>query len=259
VILRIILAKGDSLTSNEISFVLDNLMVWSLNQKKQEEVIDLALEGQKWPFDHGLYSGTQRSHFFFHGNHNVESDLILLEELGFIWSLPDIASRRYNITSLGEDAIRRIDKGRTPRAEKKQSNQIFVACAFGYEEIDTLYDICLNQTFKSLNCNGYRVDRSEPNLTITEAILDAIDESKVILADLTFSRPSVYFEAGYALSQGIPLLLTCRSDHYRGAKDTLKVHFDLEQFKISFWKLKDGEFIWPKGMDVKTRLGELLK
>ena len=124
-ILGILSAKGDSATLNEIAFVLDNLTVWSLNQKTQKEVIDLALKGQKWPIDYRLYSGTQRSELFFPGNHNVESDLAVLEELGFINSIPEIPSKRYNISSVGKDALARIDKGRIPRAERKKDQSNF--------------------------------------------------------------------------------------------------------------------------------------
>jgi nucleoside 2-deoxyribosyltransferase len=80
-----------------------------------------------------------------------------------------------------------------------------------------------------------------------------------VLADLTHARPSVYFEVGYAQGLGVPLLLTCRKDHYRAAHDNARVHFDLEQYKISFWSRNSkGQFIWAKGMEPTKRLKSLV-
>jgi hypothetical protein len=100
---------------------------------------------------------------------------------------------------------------------------------------------------------------TEPKHSITEAILEGIAECACVIADLTFARPSVYFEVGLAHGLGIPLLLTCRLDHHKGNESDKKVHFDLEQYKISFWtKTADGEFRWPKNMTPKSRLRALL-
>lgn len=69
----------------------------------------------------------------------------------------------------------------------------------------------------------------------------------------------MYFEAGFALSLGVPILLTCRKDHYRCFEDNRRVHFDLEQFKISFWeRQKRGKISWAEGMEPVERLGQLL-
>ncbi|MBE0573378.1 hypothetical protein IH575_00540 [Candidatus Dojkabacteria bacterium] len=43
---------------------------------------------------------------------------------------------------------------------------------------------------------------------------------------------------GYAVGLGIPLATTCRQDHFRGERDDQRVHFDLQQYKSSFWKKK---------------------
>tara|TARA_R110002050_G_scaffold85135_1_gene181727 strand:- start:12337 stop:12663 length:327 start_codon:yes stop_codon:yes gene_type:complete len=97
-------------------------------------------------------------------------------------------------------------------------------------------------------------------LPITEDIVENILNAKCIIADLTYARPSVYFEVGYAHGLPADLLLTCREDHHRGIKDDAKIHFDLEQFKISFWSVdSNGNFKWRKNMDPQFRLGEILK
>ncbi len=65
-----------------------------------------------------------------------------------------------------------------------------------------------------------------------------IDQSRLVIADLTDERPNVYCEVGYAKSKGIPFILTF---HKRRRKDKPpwdresspgnKVHFDLTPYR----------------------------
>ena len=144
-----------------------------------------------------------------------------------------------------------------PATDKQTS--VFVACAFGLRDIDALCERCLMSACTALGYDCVRVDLTEPPQTITEAIMDGISESAAIIADLTHARPSVYFEVGFAHALGLPILLTCRRDHYRGIRDDTRVHFDLEQFKISFWtRTKQGAYRWAKDMKPHERLAKLL-
>ena len=71
---------------------------------------------------------------------------------------------------------------------------------------------------------------------------------------------TVYFGVGFAHRLGVPLLLTCRDDHYRSQIDNSRVHFDLEQFKISFWSPnKSGGIDWPASMNPTDRLAKLIE
>ncbi|MEW6369068.1 MAG: hypothetical protein AB1714_30945 [Acidobacteriota bacterium] len=143
-------------------------------------------------------------------------------------------------------------------APERRAN-VFVACAFGHSDIDMLYDNQLAPACASLGYEPVRVDMTEPKQTITEAILEGITECACAIADLTYARPSVYFEVGFAHGLGVPLLLTCRSDHAHGKNDDVKVHFDLEQYKISFWTRTPRRGIqWPRKMKPSLRLSELV-
>jgi len=136
----------------------------------------------------------------------------------------------------------------------------FVAQAIGDEDTDRLYAEVFCPSCLSLGLQAYRVDLEEPSRTISDAILDKIEEAVCVIADLTYARQSVYFEAGFALGLGLPLLLTCRRDHRQHIRDDLRVHFDLAQFKISFWaEGKNGSFRWTRGMAPKERLSHLTK
>ena len=165
------------------------------------------------------------------------------------------------LTSEGERVAKSIKEERflILRPAPTRRSTIFVACAFGHDDIDILYEKQLVPALEALRYNPIRIDMSEPNKSITEAILEGITDCACAIADLTYARPSVYFEVGFAHGLGVPLLLTCRSDHHRGKHDDHKVHFDLEQYKISFWsRTPKGGFRWPKNMNPSLRLPTLV-
>ena len=65
-----------------------------------------------------------------------------------------------------------------------------------------------------------------------------IDESELVIADLTDERPNVYCEVGYAKSRGIPFILTFHKESSpagppwdRKVAGGNRVHFDLAAFR----------------------------
>ena len=145
------------------------------------------------------------------------------------------------------------------RPKPSLRSSIFVVCAFGYDEIDQLYNDHFAPACGELGYTPVRVDMNEPVQTISEHIMEGITEAECVIADLTHARPSVYFEVGYAHGLGVPLLLTCRKDHYRGTNDNARVHFDLEQYKISYWSRNSKQqFTWTKGMEPAKRLTSIV-
>lgn len=145
------------------------------------------------------------------------------------------------------------------RPAVKERSTIFVACAFGRDDIDLLHKEVLSPAISLLNYRVKRVDSSEPRNTITNEILTGITECACVVADLTYARQSVYFEVGFAQGLGIPIILTCRKDHMLGSEDKLKVHFDLVQYKISFWEKTNNQFSWSPDMNPEFRLKAILK
>ena len=166
------------------------------------------------------------------------------------------------LTDYGSQIYKKLSKKRNIvlRSPPSTQSSIFIASAFGYEVIDKLYFNYFKPLCEGLRYIPVRIDFKEPNNTITQAILESITETKAIIADLTFARPSVYFEVGFAQGIGVPLLLTCRKDHYRGAREEMRVHFDLEQYKISFWEYTAEQgFAWGENMAPDIRLNNMLK
>jgi nucleoside 2-deoxyribosyltransferase len=68
------------------------------------------------------------------------------------------------------------------------------------------------------------------NNRIDDEIAAMIRRSKFIVADFTGRRGGVYFEAGFALGMGLPVIWVC-------SKDELKdVHFDTRQYNFIVWE-----------------------
>ena len=94
-----------------------------------------------------------------------------------------------------------------------------------------------------LDC-GYhvvRVDRERHNDDITDRILAGIRAAQFLIADFTFQRPGVYYEAGFAQGLGRTVIRTCRD------VDLDNLHFDTRQF----FHLK-----WHEPTDLRLSLAE---
>src|SRR5439155_13901898 len=104
----------------------------------------------------------------------------------------------------------------------------FVAMGFGWEDTDKLYASFVRRQKDRLIIR--RVDRINHNNDIDDQILNELREADFVLCDLTYARPSVYFEAGYAQGRPIPVIYTARRDHIgrKATDDTRRVHFDLQ-------------------------------
>lgn len=164
---------------------------------------------------------------------------------------------RAQLTEEGERIAAAVVEGRKPliRPKREERTNIFIASSLKGNDVNELLETVIEPTCKELGYEPLRVDQSEHSHTITNEILEGIRSAACLVADLTYSRPSVYFEIGLAQGLGVPFVLTCRQDHFRANDEAQKVHFDLEQFKISYWTTPgDGKFIWDKKMHPKERL-----
>jgi len=120
------------------------------------------------------------------------------------------------------------------------SIKCFIACAFGREDIDSLYNNAIIKALDKLKIKGLRVDKINHNDKIDLKILDLIRKSKFGIADLTYARPSVYFEAGVLEGQQKPVIFLSRKDHFSPKVDDehgiYKIHFDLITKNIIPWE-----------------------
>jgi nucleoside 2-deoxyribosyltransferase len=82
----------------------------------------------------------------------------------------------------------------------------FVACAFSKEEIDNLYENGIIPALDQLDIKGLKVDKLNHNEKIDQKIIDLINKSEFGISDLTYARPSVYFESGILEGQKKPVI-----------------------------------------------------
>jgi hypothetical protein len=114
----------------------------------------------------------------------------------------------------------------------------FVAMAVDRPETDRIYDRCIAPTLRTAGIQPVFMGRLEHNDDIDKRIINEIKQCDFAIADLTYARPSVYFEAGYA-QRVVPVVYTCRANHLRPQADdefgNFRVHFDLLMRNIIPW------------------------
>jgi len=137
------------------------------------------------------------------------------------------------------------------------------------------FDPSLNEVFNehigpALTECGYsspfRIDQHEHSDKIDDAIIAKINEASLVIVDLTCdvfnhstlterkiveARGGVYFEAGYAMGLGIPIIWTCRTDCIK------HIHFDLRQYRQIGWYEEEGTYN-VKGLNDKITFKEAL-
>ena len=76
----------------------------------------------------------------------------------------------------------------------------------------------------------YRVDNDLSDLGRIDAKIEVeIKRSRFLVADVTGGRQGVYYEAGYAMGLGLPVIWSVQSDHQED------MHFDTQQYKHIIW------------------------
>jgi nucleoside 2-deoxyribosyltransferase len=122
----------------------------------------------------------------------------------------------------------------------------FIASAFGHDDVDAIYDRCIVPILRKLSVMPLRVDRVEHNEDIDKKIFELLDSADFAIADLTYARPSVYYEAGYASGKSKPVVYIAKRDHFKARDDdpygNFRVHFDLQMKNIISWAEPDRTF-----------------
>ena len=116
-----------------------------------------------------------------------------------------------------------------------------MASAFGYRDVDGIFNKGVKPVLRQFGITPQRVDKIEHNDDIDDRIFGLLNKADLCIADLTYARPSVYYEAGYAAGQGKPVIYIVRTDHFHrraqteDPSDRLRVHFDLQMKNIIRW------------------------
>ena len=120
----------------------------------------------------------------------------------------------------------------------KHSNQAFVAMWFS-DGLTEAYENGIKKALEDTGFSSYRVDHDEHNQKIDDRIIAEIRKSGLLIADFTGHRGGVYFEAGFAMGLGIPVIWTCKETDIKNA------HFDTRQY---------NHITWINPAELKTKL-----
>ena len=115
----------------------------------------------------------------------------------------------------------------------------------GNPELDRVCEQVIVPALKARGLDPKRVDRHNQGGLLKSEIVSFIENSEIIVADLTNERPNCYLEIGYAMGvdKYHALVLTAREDHNPDSPNYQqggpKIHFDLSGYDILFWDPRD--------------------
>jgi transcription initiation factor TFIIIB Brf1 subunit/transcription initiation factor TFIIB len=121
--------------------------------------------------------------------------------------------------------------------------QAFVAMWFS-PSMRPIYDDAIHPAIRETKFSPFRVDDDEHIGKVDDKIIAEIQRSCFVVADFTGHRGGVYFEAGYALGRGIPVIWTCKKS------DMANLHFDIRQYNTIDWENEE---------DLKKRLYQRIR
>jgi nucleoside 2-deoxyribosyltransferase len=123
------------------------------------------------------------------------------------------------------------------------SDQAFVAMSFS-DAMKPAWEAGIELAINAAGYRPYRVDEELHVDRIDAKIEVEIRNSRFLVADVTEGKKGVYFEAGFALGLGKPVIWSVRKD----ALDH-DVHFDTRQYRHIVWESPD---------ELKRELTELI-
>jgi DNA-binding PadR family transcriptional regulator len=164
-------------------------------------------------------------------NGELEMLLRYLEEAGFIerrWEEDpegnQVKSNRFLVTVKGWERVETVNDTGIP-------GRCFVAMSFD-DSLNEAWEKGIEPALRAdCGMDPVRVDKREHNEKICDKIIAEIRMSQFLVADFTLHRQGVYFEAGFALGLGRPVIWMCREDEFTPEK----VHFDTRQYNHIVW------------------------
>jgi hypothetical protein len=123
---------------------------------------------------------------------------------------------RFTVSSAGWVELERIAQS------GGESSNAFIAMWFDSSRSE--FDAAINQAIADAGYIPIRIDRVEHLNRIDDEIIARIRQSKFLVADFSGQRNGVYFEAGFMLGLGRPVIWVCEES------DLENVHFDTRQY-----------------------------
>lgn len=136
--------------------------------------------------------------------------------------LPFAAAQRFTLTPRG---YARIDE-----IERNTANGKNVLVAMSFKDTERLRE-AIREGIQSAGYIAIFIDEVQHNGLITPELLKYIKDSKFVVVDLTHQNNGAYFEEGYAMGLGKPVIQLCK----RG----VELHFDIAQKNTIMWATED--------------------
>jgi len=114
-------------------------------------------------------------------------------------------------------------------SDLEEKTQAFVAMSFS-DKMKPLWKDAIQPAIEKAGYTAYRVDEELHSDNIIFKIMAEIKNSRFVVADITDQKNGVYFEGGYALGLGLPVIWSVRKD------DAHNVHFDTAQYNQIRWE-----------------------
>lgn len=196
-------------TPNTLPEALDSLLFY-IGERQKRFAAYVQIEPQRFPI-------TVANNF---EDFKYVADLLV--EAGYAEVYDDAFRDAFRLTPSGWTRLNEL------RATRPDSSRAFVAMWFA-DELTPAWAEGIRPGLEDAGYTAVRLDAVEHNEKIDDRIIAEIRRSGLVVADLTGGRANVYFEAGFAMGLGVPVIWTCREDHL----DDL--HFDTRQYNYIGW------------------------
>jgi len=222
--------KVEILTLEDVETILDSVSVPSdpletidwllkyLKTSKADEYVPLNLAN-----DYPILFAKDTNEFVYY--------LQKAHELGYT----EQAGHSYRLDLKGWERLDEL------RKYERKSDQAFVAMWFkpDHPYLSRAYENGFKPALEETGYKPIRMDWEEHNEKICDMIIAEIRKSGLLVADVTGHRENVYFEVGFAMGLGIPVIWTCHKT------DIEELPFDTRQY---------NHIVWSGSEDLKERL-----
>lgn len=149
----------------------------------------------------------------------------LFDERGFLRPVGENASRK-QLFAITPPGYAHLDKLREGNPESRIG-----FCAMWFDrQMDSVWTDAIAPAIEDAGYEAKRMDAHQHNEHIDDEMLRLIRRSKFLVADCTGQRHNVYFEAGFGLALGLPVIFTCEESHWRDMQP-----FDTRQYSMIAW------------------------
>lgn len=180
------------------------------------------------------YSDVNRLYLVLFWCENIEEFNVLLSkaiELNHLkLKFDGMSDKEYIITYDGKEFVENLGLD-------NNSNKVFMAFYFSpemKEKFEPTIKMAVSDAsqgkLEAVRVSSFTTDH---DTKIDDELIGMIKSSKAVIADFTGNRTAVYYEAGFAMGLGIPVIWTCKKD------DVDKLSFDTRQYPHIIWENED--------------------